>query len=1488
MDPNGYDGAGAGAGAGAEYVDAILGDDGMYVHEEGNILFGGASDDADMALRDLGYNVLDAQTFVSHPARPASGAGARALARIRAEDNAAGRRRVTGDQLSERQISPISLGQLNRSFGLDQLPRATQDVRLSRRCIPYGLEGGNEGGEYDRNYRGKGRIIRFFHFLKNVPLIKDISNRDKENYRFQIGVRAWKGSFAGMANVSDLRPYNNGGFLPNEGERTHDGKLRWNFRRKYFYNENDYAAQPESILNVTSRGNIEMSYTGNYQYGANETASAFTFRLQRAFEDLYDNEEYDDGREIDGVRVGHLLNLFLCVSYLGAPSGGSYINDEKVLSYFKRNKGVYIPPPRSDSSCFWDCFAKAMCDCNPYNDGSVTTQAQLSSSMFQSFISWYSTMYSHGVVIVSKEVSLNMVVYIEQLFKIRVTVLDVDGSLLYGTCVDIYSSTFKDDRVLKLCLVESHYVWIKNYVAFVPLNECYRCKEKFGQKQSLQYHLEHGVCLTCDCMKVKCDGKKRKYKTKDTTAEKFSTESEWRMHRDNLESQCPLFSEEARMRRRNDQSEIDQRMKQRFQLPKDRTTVENRDVIVFDLESVVPTNSGDMKRCDMLPHQPYAAGWLSTKEYEMNGEVHIEYGDQCLKRFIDYLDVKYNEECARLYNYFVELYDEDEEKKGKRTWRRVMGQRMKANLSCLFCGAYELSNYERHKSCIKKHVCQSKSRKEIGNPSSKVCPRIVVYAHNGGRYDWLFIHREMIRLGYLDHLKCLRGGGRYINLVYKFLFVFRDTACFLASSLEKLGKDFGVETLKGIFPYDLMQDMSLIHLVVEGEEEIRLMIPSSMLKITDSYGGSGGMNYKRCLTEVEYEEFFNERGWKYDVEAETVKYLRDDVLCLHQVIEKFASGFNGLDFPMDFYDFDTIGQMSHYYFQHNYLDVGDYPSLGIPETSWLRQSVYGGRTEVFIRHLYDNAVPDVDGKQIYYYDVNSLYPYVMEKCSLPGGDPQYFFPEESEEYKSLLYDHTYQPFINVLSKEMEADLIRKMHSCTDEVYGFLEVSIVPPQDLKFPVLPERRCVDGTEKNFFCLRNKSGVYYTEELKLAIRKGYVIKSVRGYAAFERRNCYSKFITDLKRLKLQAEGRNEKGEFDSSITKNKSLRAASKLMQNSSFGKTMQRFHDNKTDIVDNYNSLWKMVHDSEEFSVDPLFRVDDRDVVEVKVKVEEGVNDRSSCGIGAAILAEARMELYSYFEWCEGNDAEVLYCDTDSIVYCGVKPLPAHMLDDVTYGKMKLEIPADEIEIKGFVALSPKCYAFNLKDGTPYIKCKGVSASENILSYLDLQNQLSELQMKEDVSNLTCGEPPIRSVDGLSFDTLLLMVKGELIQCFSEQMIFLKNSSREIMRVQLRKVLSDTFDKRKICLNGQTFAWSNCNQSNFLLDGNITFCSNFLAYGSCEEIAHFITECGGVDSVELSKFRKCFEAWCEQGDAYKVAEVTASIVRKQMLHTQIISL
>jgi hypothetical protein len=184
MDPNGYDGAGAGAGAGAEYVDAILGDDGMYVHEEGNILFGGASDDADMALRDLGYNVLDAQTFVSHPARPASGAGARALARIRAEDNAAGRRRVTGDQLSERQISPISLGQLNRSFGLDQLPRATQDVRLSRRCIPYGLEGGNEGGEYDRNYRGKGRIIRFFHFLKNVPLIKDISNRDKENYRF--------------------------------------------------------------------------------------------------------------------------------------------------------------------------------------------------------------------------------------------------------------------------------------------------------------------------------------------------------------------------------------------------------------------------------------------------------------------------------------------------------------------------------------------------------------------------------------------------------------------------------------------------------------------------------------------------------------------------------------------------------------------------------------------------------------------------------------------------------------------------------------------------------------------------------------------------------------------------------------------------------------------------------------------------------------------------------------------------------------------------------------------------------------------------------------------------------------------------------------------------------------------------------------------------------------------------------------------------------
>jgi len=412
------------------------------------------------------------------------------------------------------------------------------------------------------------------------------------------------------------------------------------------------------------------------------------------------------------------------------------------------------------------------------------------------------------------------------------------------------------------------------------------------------------------------------------------------------------------------------------------------------------------------------------------------------------------------------------------------------------------------------------------------------------------------------------------------------------------------------------------------------------------------------------------------------------------------------------------------------------------------------------------------------------------------------------------------------------------------------------------VLPERRSIGTNTKNFFCLRNKRGVYYTEELKLAIAKGSVINQVFSFSQWRRTSCYQNFIKDLKRLKMKAEGRNEFGEFDSTLSKNKSLRQASKLMQNSSFGKTIQRYNDRVVSIVDNPMELWKICKKAKEIGIIPLFTTEKKgEIVEVTVKLPDGVNDKSCPAIGAAILAEARMELYSYFQWCEDNGASALYCDTDSIVYCGDQPLPDEMLDDVKYGKMKLEIPTSNIEPNGFVALSPKCYAFKMKDGTPYVKCKGVNTSNNIISSVEYQRQLEEIKLQQDVNNLLMQEASAETVsfNGLSFDALLSIVKGDVKSCFSSQMVFLKNKSRDIIRIQSKKLLCDTFDKRKVCLNGSTFPWSNCNVSNYLIDGDSAMCSNFLHYASVEEIVSWIEQCGGIHGDLFCKMLPIFLQW-----------------------------
>ena len=130
-----------------------------------------------------------------------------------------------------------------------------------------------------------------------------------------------------------------------------------------------------------------------------------------------------------------------------------------------------------------------------------------------------------------------------------------------------------------------------------------------------------------------------------------------------------------------------------------------------------------------------------------------------------------------------------------------------------------------------------------------------------------------------------------------------------------------------------------------------------------------------------------------------------------------------------------------YYYNFNNIDLN--PSVS--EISYVSDSYYGGRSEVFGNSL--------DGELIYYYDYNSMYGQCMQE-----------------------YFHSGKSFL----------------SCPNEVKtpGFYTIDWFCAENL-VPVLPSRCPV--TNEVFYLTGGHSGVYWFEEILLALDQGYFIKKI-----------------------------------------------------------------------------------------------------------------------------------------------------------------------------------------------------------------------------------------------------------------------------------------------------------------------------------------------------------------------------------------------------------
>lgn len=204
-----------------------------------------------------------------------------------------------------------------------------------------------------------------------------------------------------------------------------------------------------------------------------------------------------------------------------------------------------------------------------------------------------------------------------------------------------------------------------------------------------------------------------------------------------------------------------------------------------------------------------------------------------------------------------------------------------------------------------------------------------IFAHFGGKYDFLFIINQLIRMeGYIIE-NCIPRGSSLLcfDLVHKGKRVsFKDTSAFLPFSLENITKTFGVEHKKKKFDFDRFNRLK-----------------------------KKSREYMKMFKELKI-------------------YLKFDCVGLHESIRKYCQ--NPLIQQAGFAS--TTASQSLRIFR-TYLNE---PISGIYGNAdeYIRKGYFGGRVEIF-KPLFDG--PGL----INSYDYNSLYPSILAdpKNDFPGG-----------------------------------------------------------------------------------------------------------------------------------------------------------------------------------------------------------------------------------------------------------------------------------------------------------------------------------------------------------------------------------------------------------------------------------------------------------------------------------------------------------------------
>nr|AVV32079.1 orf2565 [Helianthus annuus] len=494
----------------------------------------------------------------------------------------------------------------------------------------------------------------------------------------------------------------------------------------------------------------------------------------------------------------------------------------------------------------------------------------------------------------------------------------------------------------------------------------------------------------------------------------------------------------------------------------------------------------------------------------------------------------------------------------------------------------------------------------------------IVYFHNFSRFDGVLVLKHLVCHHDYKLKPLFRNNRLYELSVYsgrKLLFRLRDSLNLLPGTLNNLAKS-----------------------------------------LCPSLGSKGSLDYQ----DVRLDNLVSKKD-------ELIEYMKQDILLLGGIMQKAQEIYFHL-YQLDIVSKITLSSLALSIYRLKYYDEENWP-IYIPnmnQDNFIRKAYYGGHTDTYKPY----------GEDLYYYDVNSLYPFVMKNYQMPGGKPVWHG--------------------NLDEKDL------------DSLYGFIEAYVVCPKTIKKPFLPYR---NKNNTLTFPTGEFVGVYYSEELKFARDLGYTVLPLSGYLYERMDSPFIEFVNTQSEKRIEAKKAG-----------NEALSFVYKILMNSLYGRFGINPNSTTSEICDHdrYRTLFK----KDSFIYGSLL---EKNKYIVSYHVNTGNTPETwnppkngAVQLAAAITACARIYMYPYI-----SREECYYTDTDSVVLG--QPLPDELISSSVLGMLKLEARI----VKGYF-LAPKSYGFIEKDADGKIVLKHKGAAKSLVTLEWFQSQYDDPSRKEQVS------------------------------------------------------------------------------------------------------------------------------------------------------------